>query len=184
MSSGGKSFVGTAATGVAEPETDGVNGFVGPQILDACCGGRMWWWDKAHPLAIYMDKREAPPGSIPLRPNWNCSPDLFGDFRYMPFEDESFQLVLFDPPHIIKTSGQPTGIMGMRYGALKRDTSLDDLRLGLSECWRVVRPGGTVIFKWAGSLDGIEFPATPIVGTRSRHETRWIVFYKEMARGL
>lgn len=21
------------------------------EILDACCGGRMWWWDKAHPLA-------------------------------------------------------------------------------------------------------------------------------------
>jgi hypothetical protein len=30
------------------------------EILDACCGGRMWWWDKAHPLAVYMDRRVAP----------------------------------------------------------------------------------------------------------------------------
>jgi len=28
-----------------------------PQILDACCGGRHWWWDKEHPLAVYMDER-------------------------------------------------------------------------------------------------------------------------------
>lgn len=160
-----------------------VFGLDGPaEILDACCGGRMWWWDKAHPLAVYMDKREAPHGSIEQRPNWNCSPDLFGDFRYMPFADESFQLILFDPPHIIKGSGQPTGILGMRYGALKRDTARDDLRLGLSECWRVLKPGGTLIFKWAGDLGGIDFPAQPIVGTRSRHETRWLVFYKPLER--
>jgi hypothetical protein len=24
----------------------------------------MWWWDKEHPLAIYMDVREAPRGSV------------------------------------------------------------------------------------------------------------------------
>ncbi len=32
------------------------------EILDVCCGGRMWWWDKEHPLAVYIDKREAPAG--------------------------------------------------------------------------------------------------------------------------
>lgn len=27
------------------------------KILDACCGGRMFWFDKAHPDAVYMDNR-------------------------------------------------------------------------------------------------------------------------------
>lgn len=57
----------------------------GAEILDACCGGRMWWWDKQHPLAVYMDNRVAPPGSRSTRPNWECKPDVIGDFRAMPF---------------------------------------------------------------------------------------------------
>lgn len=24
-------------------------------ILDACCGSRMFWFNKAHPNAVYMD---------------------------------------------------------------------------------------------------------------------------------
>lgn len=48
------------------------------EILDACCGGRMWWWDKSHPLAVYMDVRAAPYGSVDHRPNWQCRPDIKG----------------------------------------------------------------------------------------------------------
>lgn len=36
----------------------------GFEILDACCGGRMWWWDKQHPLAVYMDVRHEPKGCV------------------------------------------------------------------------------------------------------------------------
>ena len=43
----------------------------------------MWWWEKNHPLAIYMDQREVPSGTIEIRPNWNVSPDVIGDFRNM-----------------------------------------------------------------------------------------------------
>jgi hypothetical protein len=50
-----------------------------PEILDACCGGRMWWWDKNHPLAIYMDVRDAPRGTRENRPNW-YGPSLVGRF--------------------------------------------------------------------------------------------------------
>ena len=163
-----------------------------PQILDACCGGRMWWWDKAHPLAVYMDKREAPRGSVgeltgrpDWNPNWSCEPDVIGDFRAMPFEDESFQLVVFDPPHIVREKQPPEGINGLKYGALHPETEQDDLRRGFGECWRVLAPGGTLIFKWgAGSIARVEphFPATPIVGTRSPRggQTRWFVFYKPL----
>ena len=27
------------------------------QILDACCGSRMFWFNKEHPAAVFMDNR-------------------------------------------------------------------------------------------------------------------------------
>lgn len=159
--------------------------FQAAEILDACCGGRHWWWDKDHPLALYMDERAAPRGSVDHRPNWECRPGLIGDFRRMPFGDESFQLVLFDPPHIVRPN--PSGRIVATFGALVPETEQDDLQRGFAECWRVLAPGGTLVFKWgAGSIKRVEphFPATPIVGTRSPRggQTRWFIFYKRGVR--
>jgi SAM-dependent methyltransferase len=164
-----------------------------PQILDACCGGRMWWWDKSHPLALYMDKRRAPKGSAlafdveggerHASPGWSCEPDVIGDFRAMPFADEAFQMVVFDPPHNIRD--EALGVNGLMYGALPRATEQDDLRMGFRECWRVLAPGGSLIVKWAGDIKRIRphFPAAPVVGTRSPRglQTWWLVFYKPLA---
>lgn len=152
-----------------------------PQILDACCGGRHWWWDKAHPLAIYMDARVAEKGCVDVRPNFEVQPDVVGDFRAMPFEDDSFHLVLFDPPHNVRDNAD-NGYIGLKYGALPADTEQEDLRRGFAECWRVLGPGGTLVFKWAGALERVKphFPDTPIVGTRTPRggQTRWFIFYK------
>src|SRR5690242_2325814 len=101
------------------------------EILDACCGGRMWWWDKAHPLAVYMDSREAPRGSVDVRPNFEVAPDVLGDFRDMPFEDESFRLVVFDPPHLVRTEPS-TSYLRTKYGALTHEGEQDDLRRGFA----------------------------------------------------
>jgi len=154
---------------------------VSAEILDACCGGRMWWWEKNHPLAIYMDQREVPSGTIEIRPNWNVSPDVIGDFRNMPFDDESFRLVVFDPPHVVRKEPSQSFIR-MKYGELHPNTEQDDLARGFSECWRVLAPGGTLVFKWADKLERVEphFPTAPIVGTRSPRggQTRWFIFYK------
>lgn len=72
----------------------------------------------------------------------------------------------------------------IKYGALTRETEQEDLRRGFSECWRVLAPGGTLVFKWADKLERVErhFPAPPIVGTRSPRggQTRWFVFYKPL----
>jgi SAM-dependent methyltransferase len=143
----------------------------------------MWWWDKAHPLAVYMDKRVVPAGAAQNNRRWRLSPDIVGDFKELPFEDMSFQLVLFDPPHVIRD--ECLGNLTIQYGALPRDTEQDELRLGFSECWRVLAPGGTLVFKWAGTLDRVKahFPAEPIVGTRSTAKgisARWFIFYKPL----
>lgn len=151
------------------------------QILDACCGGRHWWWEKDHPLAVYMDEREIPAGSLEDRPNFEVKPDVVGDFREMFFADSSFQIVLFDPPHITRDNAD--GVIAAKYGVLHPIRARDDLRRGFRECWRVLKPGGTLIFKWSGDRSLIKgiFPVQPLVGTRSRRgETSWFVFYKPL----
>lgn len=143
----------------------------------------MWWWDKKHPLAVYMDKRVAPRGTAANRPNWECAPDLLADFRELPFANESFRLVLFDPPHEVRRS--PGGHVRAMYGELHPDTEQEDLARGFAECWRVLAAGGTLVFKWAGALDRVRrhFPAQPVVGTRVPRggQTRWFIFYKPLA---
>ena len=77
-------------------------------ILDATCGSRTIWFQKDHPMAVYMDCREEH-GTVIWKSTKNdsvrtidVSPDLIADFTDMPFDDNSFDLVVFDPPHLLK----------------------------------------------------------------------------------
>jgi SAM-dependent methyltransferase len=152
-------------------------------ILDACCGGRMFHFDKVNPYVVFMDKRNAPKGHCSYRPNHSVEPDLLGDFRKMPFPDESFHLIIFDPPHII--SNTVTGHMEQQYGTLSKATWSSDLTDGFNECWRVLKPNGTLIFKWAEARIPIAkvlalFPIKPIIGHKvgSLGKTVWCTFFK------
>ena len=95
-----------------------------PLILDACCGSRMFWFDKGNPNCLFIDKRsetvEAKDSSCKsgLR-TIEVKPDLVADFTEMPFENESFAMVVFDPPHL-KTLGQNSW-MAKKYGRLPDD---------------------------------------------------------------
>ena len=154
------------------------------EILDVCCGGRMMWFDKKHKDALYMDKRVRPKGFMSTRPNFEVAPDVQGDFTEMPFEDASFSLVVFDPPHSIRKN-EEGGIIAERYGRLTIASWEADLAAGFEECWRVLKPNGTLIFKWAEcdkSIDEIRkfFPDQPIFGSRvgKANQTLWLVFFK------
>ena len=58
------------------------------RILDACCGSRLFWFDKAEPHTTYMDRREE---QFEIHgKKINVKPDVVADFRDMPFEDETF----------------------------------------------------------------------------------------------
>ena len=72
-------------------------------------------------------------------------PDQKMDVTNLPFDDESFSLVVFDPPHL-KWAGK-TSYMQQSYGVLPED-ALGFLRNAFDECWRVLKINGTLIFKW------------------------------------
>ena len=52
-------------------------------ILDACCGSRMFWFDKNNPMALFMDNRELDDTLCDGR-SLQVKPDVVGDFRDMP----------------------------------------------------------------------------------------------------
>lgn len=71
------------------------------RILDACCGSRMFWFDKQNEDVTYMDNRKEDTELCDGR-KLVVEPDLVADFRDMPFPAESFHMVVFDPPHLLR----------------------------------------------------------------------------------
>lgn len=152
------------------------------KILDACCGGRMFWFNKAHPDVLFMDNRQFD-GELCDGRHFTVSPDMVGDFRAMPFENDTFYLVVFDPPHLMRAGD--TSWLAQKYGQLNPGTYKDDLRKGFQECFRVLKPNGVLVFKWNESdiktRDIICLaPYPPLFGHRSGKfsKTQWLVFMK------
>ena len=157
-------------------------------ILDACCGSRMFWFDRADPRALFLDKRretwkidKGTPGTIGRSPIV-VDPDILSDFSALPFDDNSFALVVFDPPHIQRTEAK--GLLTRKYGVLNGNWR-EMIRRGFSECFRVLVPHGTLIFKWSESEVLVSDVLTltqekPLFGHKSGKSsgTHWIVFTK------
>jgi len=77
-------------------------------------------------------------------------------------------------------------VLGFSYGSLDKETWKDDLRKGFAECFRVLKPNGTLIFKW----NEIDIPLKevlaltnekPLYGHKSgkKANTHWVAFVKE-----
>ncbi len=154
-------------------------------ILDACCGGKMMWFQKNHPNALFIDTRRRPKGFMTERPNFEIAPDEIADFRALKYPDKSFKLVVWDPPHTIRRSGLESGVIAKRYGRLFSDTWEEDLALGFNECWRVLKPHGILIFKWGGKDKKVKevlrlFSHAPLFGhtTDNLKNTHWMCFMK------
>jgi ubiquinone/menaquinone biosynthesis C-methylase UbiE len=148
------------------------------RILDACCGSRMFWFDKQHKDVLYMDNRQLSDTLCDGR-KLEVSPDLVADFRNMPFEDNSFYLVVFDPPHLLKAGDDSW--LAKKYGKLGQDWR-NDIKQGFNECMRVLKPNGTLIFKWnedqiklSEVLNAIDYK--PLFENK-RSKTHWLVFMK------
>lgn len=151
-------------------------------ILDPCCGSKMFWFDKQNPSVTFcdirdVDRHEYYPGRyIEIKPDIQC------DFRHLPFENNVFWHVVFDPPHLNRVG--KTSWTREKYGALDA-TWPQMLHDGFAECWRVLKPNGTLIFKWSS----VQIPLsdvlkaighTPLYGHKSgKHmQTHWLAFVK------
>ena len=149
------------------------------KILDACCGSKMFWFDKENEETIFMDNRQIDTKLCDGR-RLIIKPDIIADFRNIPFEDNTFYLVIFDPPHL-KQAGENSWL-AKKYGTLDKQTWPQDIRQGFNECIRVLKPNGTLIFKWNEEqiklkdiLKVIEYK--PLFGNK-RSKTHWLVFMK------
>lgn len=159
-------------------------------ILDACCSGRQFWFDKKNPNCLYCDIREIPKGTLKNAPNFSIEPDKIMDFRNMDLPDKSFKLIVFDPPHL--KSLEENSWVSVKYGCLSKETWKEDILKGFNECWRVLDDYGTLIFKWSKSSDNrrrrdvsIEnllkiLPIRPLFGhpSGSKINTIWMCFMK------
>ncbi|PIJ43288.1 class I SAM-dependent methyltransferase [Tatumella sp. OPLPL6] len=153
-----------------------------PQILDMCCGSRMFWLDKDDPRVMFCDVR-AETHEMPDRKPLTVSPDVIADFRNLPFPDESFWQVVFDPPHLLRAG--INGWMRKKYGKLDKVTWPEDLRQGFKEAFRVLKPNGTLVFKWNETqirisqiLPLTEYKPTVWQRTGKGDKTHWILFIK------
>lgn len=165
----------------AEVKLQGVN------ILDVCCGSRMFWFDRQNPNALYIDKRcerhsLADVSSVGGSRELVIEPDMVADFTALPFASDTFALVVFDPPHLIRNGSK--GWLAKKYGKLDDDWRTE-LRKGFAECFRVLRPEGTLIFKWNEHDIPVSqvlslTPEKPLFGNRNgkANKSHWIVFMK------
>ena len=151
-------------------------------ILDMCCGSRMFWIDKQDSRAVFADIRDESHVLCDGR-QLHIHPDVVADFRALPFVDCTFSVAVFDPPHLARVG--PNGWQGKKYGKLNQGTWRDDLRAGFIEAFRVLRPHGVLIFKWAET----QIPVSQIIvltnekpiirqRTGKADKTHWIIFVK------
>lgn len=152
-------------------------------VLDACCGSRMFWFDKTDPRALFLDKRSE---TVVSRDGYDVvvNPDVIGNYANLPFPDETFSLVVFDPPHTYNGVGSE---MAKKYGRLEPGWR-EEIAAGFAECFRVLKPAGTLIFKWNEHRVKIDkilsmTPEKALFGHRSgaAAKTHWIVFMKSPA---
>jgi len=158
-------------------------------ILDACCGSRMMWEDRKNPEVVFGDMRsetitvtDRSHGKTGGKRTVLIEPDVQLDFRNLPYPDNTFSLVVFDPPHL-ERAGRKSW-MAAKYGKLGKNWR-DDLRQGFAECFRVLKEDGVLVFKWNETQVAIKevislAPQRPLFGNLSGRsgKTHWLVFMK------
>jgi hypothetical protein len=155
-------------------------------ILDPCCGGRQFWFDKENPDVLFCDKRIMEPkvvGSGKDSRIRKCLPDKVMDFRNMDIEDQTFKMVVFDPPHLFLGENS---FMAQSYGTLDKENWQEYIKRGFSECFRVLKDDGVLIFKWCEYDVPLKeilklTPYKPLFGHPSgkAQKTHWLCFMKK-----
>ena len=115
------------------------------RILDVTCGDRTIWFQKNEPHTTYCDiRREEWEGDFgkqgrPKHRHLVIDPDILCDFTDLPFDDGTFDLVVFDPPHVENLP--ESSWLRKSYGTLTKGWQ-KMLHDGFTECMRVLKVGG------------------------------------------
>ena len=148
-------------------------------IIDVCCGSKMFWFNKQHPDAVFMDIRELEDTLCDGR-KLVIKPDVVGDFTNIPFPSGTFKLAVFDPPHLVNVGEKSW--LAKKYGKLSNSDWQQVIKSGFDECMRVLEQYGILVFKWNEEqirikdvLDVINYQ--PLFGDK-RSKTIWLVFMK------
>ncbi len=152
-------------------------------ILDPASSTRSFYFDKEDDRVLFGDIRAKETHLLTNNQTIHIEPDEVMDFREIPYPDESFQCVIFDPPHRIKLKAESDFIK--KYGSLERESWQEDIGKGFAECFRVLKVNSTLIFKWSEvSIPLREVlkltPYKPVLGHPSgkRMGTHWVLFIK------
>ena len=153
------------------------------RILDSTASNRSMWYQKDNPYTVFMDQRYEKAnfaGEI-----INVSPNVIARWQNLPFKNDSFDMVIFDPPHIFRNEGAKPGGMSKKYGVFYRNNWREIVRIGATELFRVLKQHGTFILKWSEIDMNIEeiynlLPYKPMFGTRTglNNNTIWVCFIK------
>jgi len=139
------------------------------------------WFDKENRDAVFFDCRNE---SIVLCDGreYRVTPDVQGEWCSLPFPDETFSLVVFDPPHFSKVG--KSAWIAKKYGYLLPGWR-EEFREAGREAMRVLKDRGVFVFKWndaeiglRDALDAIDLK--PLFGqTRdAAGKTHWVCYMK------
>ncbi len=109
-------------------------------LLDATAGYRMMWPNKHPPNTVFMDKK------------FDVRTDIVGVWEFLPFRDDVFNCVIFDPPHIVRSSGVDSRFtMHKQYGAWRSRVQL--IRALVHAQKEFARVTSRLCFKWGETRD-------------------------------
>ena len=114
----------------------------GAMILDTTAGLRRMWSRVDHmPAPVFLDSDPA------------LKPDVVGSFLALPFEPDTFDVIVFDPPHLPAAAASPLamqGVSGYDFGlaqGTKGNNNSVWFPVVLAEVRRVLRPEGVLFAK-------------------------------------
>jgi len=163
------------------------------KILDATCGFRGIWYQKNHPFVTFMDIKKgniirmSEHTKVKDRRFWKCNPDVVSDWKDAPFPDNYFDMIIFDPPHLILERGKKLPNMAEVYGYLYKDTYRQVLQAGIKKLFDILKPEGVFVLKWCENSVPVDeiiklFPYPPLFGSNTKGKGHtanfWIIFLK------
>ena len=164
------------------------------KILDATCGPKGIWYQKNHPFVTFMDKRNGVFNSkisentkFSSSRRYRINPDVISEWKKAPFPNNYFDMIIFDPPHLIVDRNKKPPALAIEYGCLYKDNYRQVLKEGINKLFDILKPEGVFILKWCENSIKVEdvlklCPYKPLFGsnTKSKGHTQnfWICFLK------